>query len=66
MFLADERYVKSDAAKMAVKDIFAAYKTYCLDNNYRPLGRNNFAKRLEANGIPREDSYQPFFYLRKF
>jgi putative DNA primase/helicase len=65
MFLADEHYVKSENATMTVKSIYTEYKAYCLDNNYRPLGRNNFTKRLESNGIPRQDSYQPFFYLEK-
>jgi putative DNA primase/helicase len=65
MFLVDEHYVKSANSKITVRDIFAEYKAYCLDNNYRPLGRNNFTKRLENNGIPRQDSYQPFFYMEK-
>jgi len=66
MFLADEHYKASQKNTMTVKEIFAEYKTYCQENNYRPLGRNNFTKRLEGNGITRYDSYQPFFYIEKF
>ncbi|MBK8810465.1 MAG: DNA primase [Acidobacteria bacterium] len=50
MFLADEGFKPSDKPT-EVKVLYMAYKTYCLDNYFRPLGRNNFSKRLEANSI---------------
>lgn len=65
MFLEDEGYHSSQTDTVTVKEIFAEYKLYCNENNYRPLGRNNFAKRLEINGITRYDSYQPLFYIEK-
>ncbi|MBA3766269.1 MAG: DNA primase, partial [Acidobacteria bacterium] len=50
MFLSDEGYRPSDKFT-EVKCIYQSYKFYCLDNGYKPLGRNNFTKRLEANNI---------------
>ena len=34
-------------------DIYADYKGFCNDDGYRALGKNNFAKRLQALGIKR-------------
>ncbi len=50
MFLSDEGYQTSDKFT-EVKTIYQSYKLYCLDNGYKPLGRNNFTKRLEANKV---------------
>lgn len=63
MFLAEERYVPSTDHKRKIREIYSEYKIFCADNNYRPLGRNNFAKRLVLLNIPRFESYQPFFGL---
>jgi putative DNA primase/helicase len=51
MFLEDEHFTPDADETKEVKLLFAEYKNYCLENNYRPLGRNNFSKRLEANNI---------------
>ncbi len=37
-----------------LKRLHMAYTSYCREAGYRPLGRNNFGKRLEANGIVRK------------
>jgi len=50
MFLCDEGYQPSDKFT-EVKTMYQSYKCYCLDNGYKPLGRNNFTKRLEANKV---------------
>ncbi|HWT02598.1 MAG TPA: phage/plasmid primase, P4 family [Pyrinomonadaceae bacterium] len=50
MFLADEGY-ESSGDFTEVKSIYSSYKFYCLDNGYKPLGRNNFTKRLEAQKV---------------
>ncbi|HEV2913272.1 MAG TPA: phage/plasmid primase, P4 family [Pyrinomonadaceae bacterium] len=50
MFLADEGYEPSGDFT-EVKIIYQSYKFYCLDNGYKPLGRNNFTKRLEAHKV---------------
>jgi putative DNA primase/helicase len=50
MFLADEGYEPSSNFT-EVKNIYQNYKFYCVDNGYKPLGRNNFTKRLETHKI---------------
>lgn len=52
MFLEDEHYEANTESSKEVKTLFAEYKNYCLENNYRALGRNKFSQRLEANGVP--------------
>jgi putative DNA primase/helicase len=51
MFLADEGYGRSETSQ-PVKGVYRDYREYCGDNGYRPLGRNNFGKRLQHIGIP--------------
>lgn len=65
MFLNDENYIASEFCKRKVAEIYSEYKHYCTENLYRALGRNKFCKRLESNGIPRNDSFQPFFMIEK-
>lgn len=50
MFLADESYEPSSDFT-EVKNIYQSYKFYCVDNGYKPLGRNNFTKRLESHKV---------------
>lgn len=50
MFLADESYEPSSSFT-EVKNIYQNYKFYCVDNGYKPLGRNNFTKRLETHKV---------------
>jgi len=51
MFLADEGYASHATARIALKTFYSEYRTYCIENGYRPLGRNNMAKRLQQSGI---------------
>lgn len=50
MFLDDEEYSQSQNYSV-VKTVYQNYRTYCFDNGYKPLGRNNFSKRLEVNKV---------------
>jgi hypothetical protein len=34
-----------------VANSYLDYKSYCLDTGFKPLGRNNFSKRMEAIGF---------------
>jgi putative DNA primase/helicase len=49
-FLIEENYVESEDFTIA-KSLYSDYKFFCQENGYRTLGRNNFHKRLQANGI---------------
>lgn len=62
-FLADE-YESDTDSTTPLREIYADYKIYCSDNGYKPLGRNKFAKRLEANGATKQDTDRPVFFLR--
>lgn len=65
MFLEDENYKQSNEF-INLSMLYQAYKSYCLDNGYKPLGRNKFGKRLELNGVARQDRNQPVFFIAKF
>lgn len=49
-FLVEENYQPSEQF-VTVKSLYFDYKSFCQENSYRHLGRNNFNKRLQANGI---------------
>ena len=36
---------------LSVKAAYSDYRTFCLDCGYKPLGRNNFGKRMETHGF---------------
>jgi putative DNA primase/helicase len=41
----------SQIVGFSLKSIYADYRSYCLDCGYKPLGRNNFSKRLQKQGF---------------
>lgn len=51
MFLKENGYEKSSTDYELVKDLYLLYKGFCNDDNYRPLGKQKFSKRLEDTGI---------------
>lgn len=51
MFLEEEGYIKHLKKTIALKEIYSEYRTYCMENGYRPLGNKNFKKRLEKQGF---------------
>lgn len=40
--------------KGQLKDVYACYRTYCLESGFRPLGKKNFKQRLLAQGYASE------------
>jgi putative DNA primase/helicase len=40
-----------DIVRLSLKIAYADYRSYCLDCGFKPLGRNNFAKRLQIQGF---------------
>jgi putative DNA primase/helicase len=40
-----------DIVGSSLKTTYADYRSYCLDCGFKPLGRNNFAKRLQTHGF---------------
>lgn len=36
---------------LSVKNAYSDYRTFCIDCGYKPLGKNNFSKRMELHGF---------------
>lgn len=51
MFLEDENYQKSIDQDRPLKDVFAEYKSYCLDSGYRLCSNRTFSSRLRKGGF---------------
>lgn len=64
----DQYFMQSDSVRMFYlemcekqeystrgDELFKAYKSYCYDSNYTPLGKGNFYKRLDQHTHTRED-----------
>ncbi len=51
----EEQYIKENLHgtfySQTVANSYLDYKSYCLDTGFKPLGRNNFSKRMEAIGF---------------
>ena len=66
MFLEDENYQSSVEYDRPLKDVFAEYKTYCLDNGYRLCSNRTFSSRLRKNGYTVErKSYGNAVYIER-
>ncbi len=48
-----------------VTNAHLAYKDYCNEAGYKPLGRTNFAKRMESIGFKKSDAKNTGVYLEK-
>jgi putative DNA primase/helicase len=57
MFMESRRYNNQGHAPLYLSSLYAEYKIFCLDDNYKPLGKNKFSKRLEALGYERTKDY---------
>lgn len=61
-FINDEEYiasiVKSETRNRFAKEIYALYKNYCIENQYRPIGRNKFYKEFEKSKLVVTGEYQ--------
>ncbi len=66
MFLEDENYQRSVEQDRPLKDVFAEYKTYCLDSGYRLCSNRTFSSRLRKNGFTVErKSYGNAVYIER-
>ena len=64
-FINDEEYitsiVKSETKNRFAKEIYALYKNYCMENQYRPIGRNKFYKEFEKSKLIIIGEYQHIY-----
>jgi putative DNA primase/helicase len=65
MFISDEGWLPDPdmRAQATLRDIYEDYKKYCGDNGYKPLGKQNFARRLEAIGMKKSGDSKPRFFV---
>lgn len=66
MFLEDENYQKSVTDDRPLKDVYAEYKSYCLDSGYRLCSNRTFSNRLKKNGfIVQRKSYGNAVFIER-
>jgi putative DNA primase/helicase len=53
LFIDEFYYKPSTANKEAIADLYSKYKTFCLDDGYKAVGKNKFSIRLENKGFER-------------
>ncbi|MEI8032379.1 MAG: phage/plasmid primase, P4 family [Chlorobiaceae bacterium] len=51
MFLEDRGYKRSAEHHEALGDLYKEYRTFCLDDGFRALGKTKFSGRLKTSGI---------------
>ena len=48
LFIDDLCYTPSTSEKIALGDLYVSYKSFCIDDGYRAVGKNKFSTRLES------------------
>lgn len=51
LFVDEFEYQSSDTIKFPVAGLYHKYKSFCLDDGYKPVGKNKFSQRLEKLGF---------------
>jgi len=51
LFIEENKFAPSDRNKEVLRQVYADYKEFCKEDNYKPLGKNRFSKRLESKGF---------------
>lgn len=51
MFLEDRGYVPSPEYSLLLKEVYIDYRSFCLEDGFKPVNKTNFKKRLEGIGI---------------
>ena len=58
LFIDEKKYICAKTKKEPLSVLYAEYKEFCREDNYRPLGKNRFSKRLEKKGLEKtRDSF---------
>ena len=64
-FLEDNNLVKSTYHRYYTSDLIRDYRTWCLENGLKPLGRNEFFHRFEALGYIKLKDKRHYFLIEK-
>jgi len=51
MFISEREYVKSRTSTQLIKHLYDDYKSFCMEDGFKPVNKTNFKKRLEASNI---------------
>ncbi len=51
MFISEREYVKSTTSTQLIKHLYDDYKSFCMEDGFKPVNKTNFKKRLEASKI---------------
>ncbi len=55
--------LQSGNIKVKAKRLFELYNDYCQENNFKPLGNNKFAEKIEQQGISKGRNSAGVYYL---
>lgn len=67
LFIEECNYSPSTNIKIPLADIYTLYKTFCLDDGYKPFGKNRFSSILESKGFEatRSNDGSKSFFISK-
>jgi len=65
MFVDVSDYMPSKYETRLLKDLYSEYKFYCKENGYYPLGKKNFANRLQNKQFHSYKSGDMYVYIEK-
>lgn len=51
LFIDEYEYKPCTQRKQPLTELFGYYKNFCIENGYKPLGKNNFSNRVESKGF---------------
>lgn len=53
MFIDEEGYVPSKIQEISLKELYASYRGYCIENGYKPCCNRELSKRIQKLGFTR-------------
>ena len=67
LFIEEFNYIPSTSIKISLADLYTLYKTFCLDDGYKPFGKNRFSSILESKGFEatRSNDGSKSFFISK-
>ena len=51
MFIDENEYLADSDKTTKIVDLYREYKSYCIDDGFRPVNKTNFKKRLSGYGV---------------
>ncbi len=60
LFLNENNYKKSSNQKILLKDLYINYRSYCIEDGFKPVNKQNFNKRIQGEGIIIERSQRGY------